>query len=336
MKYLIEIHHGIGDIVQMTGVIESIVKADTNAYIALIINKDSYKSLFECDDRVKKFYRIDFKGMTKFQIIFEVLKMRKEHFDYLLVSPISNKKYSQVLAKMINAKCSVGEQLVDKGLKNRHVEFEDVHIVKRNENIYKKLNISDMVFMPKLNVSEITIPINIEKEAIALCIGTSITQKTWNINNYIKLAEYLIKMGKQVIILGGKKEQDMLTTVNIPENCINMTGKLSLIQSAKVASLCNLVVGGDTGVMHIAAAVDTMTLTLFSCTSPYLHSPYSNKSYFYKIELPCQFCYENGKENECSDYKCINQIEFEKVKEIVDSILENKVDLKYKYMIKKG
>ena len=85
MKYLIEIHHGIGDVVQMTGVIESIYRADLNADIALILNKNSYKSLFRYDERVKKIFKIDFKSMSKKEILKEVWKMRKYHFDYFLL-----------------------------------------------------------------------------------------------------------------------------------------------------------------------------------------------------------------------------------------------------------
>ena len=38
MKYLIEIHHGIGDIVQMMSVVECILQYDAKAYIAIILN----------------------------------------------------------------------------------------------------------------------------------------------------------------------------------------------------------------------------------------------------------------------------------------------------------
>lgn len=333
MKYIVEIHHGIGDVVQMTGVIESIVKADEDAYIALILNKDAYTSLFEKDVRVQKFYKIDFKEMSKLEIIKEVLRIRKVHFDYLLLSPISNRRASRVLAFLINAKVSVGEQLSGKWKRRKHVQIEDTHIVQRNENVFKALGITGKVYSPVIYLGDINVNINIEKKALSLCVGTSLPQKTWDIDKYLEVANYFISVGYQVILLGGKKEAELLESKNISEKILNLAGKLSLIQSAKVAAMSKLNVGGDTGVMHMAAAVGATTLTLFSCTDPCLHSPYSSKSYFYYVHLPCQFCYDRGELNPCTGFKCIEEIEVEEVLKIMLEILDDKVELKYKFKI---
>ena len=71
--------------------------------------------------------------------------------------------------------------------------------------------------------------------------------------------------------------------LSLSDGVIDLTGKLSLIQSAKVASKCCLIVGGDTGIMHMAAAVGGTTLTLFSCTDPRLHCPYSRRKHLIRL-----------------------------------------------------
>ncbi len=333
MKYLIEIHHGIGDIVQMTGVIESINKADSNAYISLILNKDAYKSLFESDDRINEIYRIDFNGMSKMEIVKEVIKMRKKHYDYFLLSPISNRKASRILTKMIGARVSAGEQLKYIAEKEIHVLPENVHIVERNENVLRSLNIANEIFMPSLEIKKVQLPLEIKENTIALCIGTSIPQKTWALGNYINIAKSLIQDGYHIVILGGKKEAEELQNVELFPEISNLAGITSLIQSAKVAEKCRLVIGGDTGVMHMAAAVGATTLTLFSCTDPGLHSSYSENSYFFHVNLSCQYCYEKGQVLQCSDYKCIKNIHVEDIYCLVTEILNNKADKRYKYEI---
>lgn len=335
MKYLIEIHHGIGDVVQMTGIIESIVKNDSNAYIALILNKEAYKSLFEKDQRIDQFFRIDFKDMTKFQIMKEVLRIRKEHFDYLLLSPISNVKASRILTLLIGAKVSFGEQLQGQGKRRKRVKIKNVHIVKRNENVLKALDSEIKVFPPRLLVDnvDVNLGVEIEDKVVALCIGTSIPQKTWSLKNYLEIADRFLALNYDVILLGGKKEANALKDLPISDKIIDLTGKLTLIQSAKVAGMCKLVLGGDTGVMHMSAAVGATTLTLFSCTDPRLHSPYSNYSYFYNIKLPCQYCYERGEVDLCSDYKCINGILVDDVYNLMKSILDGNLNRKYKFSL---
>lgn len=111
MKYLIELYHGIDDVVQITGIIESIKKSEPDAYIALILNKDAYKTLFKNDCRVDKFYKIDLIEMSKKEIINVLREMRSEKFNYFFATPISNQKAIHVLAMMNGAKFIYGEQL---------------------------------------------------------------------------------------------------------------------------------------------------------------------------------------------------------------------------------
>ena len=52
---------------------------------------------------------------------------------------------------------------------------------------------------------------------------------------------------------------------------------------------------------------------------------------FRSIELPCQYCYERGEVALCQKHRCINEIEVEKVKDLMVSILGNVVDNKFKF-----
>lgn len=339
MKYLLEIHHGIGDVVQFTGLIESIRKYDKKAYIAMILNKDEYKAIFEGDKRVQKFYRIDMVGLSKVELMKTVLDMRREHFDYFLISPISNHKAIVLLAILINAKSSYGEQL--SGLEKINSRFisvkpEKIHIVERNANILKRMGIPFEWCFPKLFCTG-SFPIQIKQKSIGICIGTSIPQKTWHLDKYMKVATHFAKKGYGIVLLGGKKEEKQYLESGL-ENAdwINLMGRLNLMGSTMAAKKCVLVIGGDTGVLHMAAAVGTPTLTLFSCTDPHLHCPYSTNSYFYEIKMDCQYCYERGEVNNCKDYKCIEQIDAEEVIKLMGGILsDKKSELIEKYRFKK-
>lgn len=334
MKYLIEIHHGIGDVVQITGIIESIKKSEPDAYIALILNKDAYKTLFKNDCRVDKFYKIDLVEMSNKEIVNVLREMRSEKFDYFLASPISNQKAIHVLAMMSGAKFIYGEQFakISKLFKRyKATEKKDTeHIVKRNENVLRSMGKNFETNYPCLKCDKehvIDIPCN----SVAICIGTSIPQKTWPLEKYIQVAEFFENRGYHIVLLGGGKEQEQYSLYEKEHfTWMNLMGKLSLIESATAAGKCELVIGGDTGVMHMAAAVGATTLTLFSCTDPLLHAPYSNQSFYYTVKTDCQYCYEKGIVRQCKNYECLNAIEVQDVIAVAESILL-KTDKKEEY-----
>lgn len=292
--------------------------------------------MFPIEAGIDSVYFIDFKTMSKYQILRESLKMRREKFDYLLLSPISNTRASQILALIVNSKMSVGVQLKNTR-KQKCISNELKHIVSKNLDLVKALGYSNNLEVPKLYISKIGLSVEIKDNTIALCIGTSIPQKTWAIENYLKVARFFLEKGYYVVILGGKKERAELEKISLPKGIIDLTGKLSLIESAGVAGKSKLVIGGDTGVMHMAAAVGAATLTLFSCTNPYLHCPYSEHSYFYKKDLDCQFCAETIAIAEvglhCSDCKCIKEILPKDICSLAKDIIDGSADDMYKYKL---
>ena len=330
MKYLLEIHHGIGDVVQFTGIIDTIISRDNEANIAIIVNKEIYTELFNNDSRVQQFYIIDMNNLKV--TLKNVIAMRKAHFDYFILSPISNNRASKVLAFLINAEKSFGEQLSNSrwlGFNKINSE-KNAHIVERNQKIINKILGNKVMMMPRLKCNSDILDNEIDKK-IAICIGTSIPQKTWDLKKYLGLAYKLEMIGYKIVLLGGKKEELYYKETEKECNYINLLGKTTLYETASVCGKCELVIGGDTGVMHIAAAMGACTLTLFTCTDPKLHAPFSEKSYYYSVKLPCQYCYEDNNEDKCKEYRCVNEINVDEVFEIVKKILNREDDDKYRY-----
>ena len=86
--------------------------------------------------------------------------------------------------------------------------------------------------------------------------------------------------------------------------------------------------------MHMAAAVGTKTLTLFSCSEPTTHAPYSRQSYYYYVPTTCQFCFGTEALATCKDYKCIRAIDVAIITSIAKGILEESKEMvKYKFVI---
>lgn len=118
----------------------------------------------------------------------------------------------------------------------------------------------------------------------------------------------------QIVLLGGKDEINKSKQIEEKTDCINLVGKLSLDQSAFVISQSNAVITGDTGLMHIAAALKKPIVSVWGSTSPVLGMfPYFGEelveSSRIDLKLACKPCSKIGKES-CpkGHFKCMNQL----------------------------
>lgn len=92
---------------------------------------------------------------------------------------------------------------------------------------------------------------------IALSPGPLTGRRVWPVQNIIELGRGLCRMAKvHFVILGGPGEEasGQLLKQAMPEQVTDLTAKTTLRQTAAILQQCDLYVGRDTGVMHIAAA----------------------------------------------------------------------------------
>lgn len=76
--------------------------------------------------------------------------------------------------------------------------------------------------------------------------------------------ELLVARGEKVALIGGKEEEgECLPFAEMP-GVVNWAGKFKLGQMKAVLGGMKLTLGGDTGLMHIAASMGCPTLTVFS------------------------------------------------------------------------
>jgi ADP-heptose:LPS heptosyltransferase len=107
---------------------------------------------------------------------------------------------------------------------------------------------------------------------IAMGVGTKLPVKDWGEENWGKLLALLSKemANTKLILLGAPDEwerSEKLSRVWTGGH-INLCGKTSPRVSAAVLERCKLFIGHDSGPMHLASAVGTPTLGLFSWLNP--------------------------------------------------------------------
>jgi len=142
--------------------------------------------------------------------------------------------------------------------------------------------------------------------------------KQWATENFARVAEFLHEKGFSVIAITTKKEREVLEDLKQNSRAPILTfDDLSLPEITALASKAKLFVGNDSGIAHIAAAVQTPSVVIFGSSNivhwrPWTDAP--NEIVYEK--LPCQpcpghFCAEFG------EPKCILSVKTESVIEAI-------------------
>ena len=170
--------------------------------------------------------------------------------------------------------------------------------------------------MDKKNVGMILdrFKINNLNPLIAICFGGKFSVTHWPLNHYLEVIAILKeKYHAKIIILGGPFEEKHVDAVSkiAGDSVLNLIDKTTYMESAEILSRCNLLIANDCGAVHLAAAVGTPVVGIYSSRNfPGSWHPWGkNHTVLRNDTLPCRFCFRT----ECETMKCINSITVEQV-----------------------
>ncbi|MCE5277071.1 MAG: lipopolysaccharide heptosyltransferase II [Planctomycetaceae bacterium] len=119
--------------------------------------------------------------------------------------------------------------------------------------------------------------------------------KMWELGRFAAVADALIEQrGAQIIINAAPAERAIAAQVALAmrhEPLLSFAGRdnsLGLLKA--LAKRCGLVITGDTGVRHIAAAMGTAVVTLFGSTDPVWAQIDYPRERILRVEVPCSPC----------------------------------------------
>jgi lipopolysaccharide heptosyltransferase II len=105
--------------------------------------------------------------------------------------------------------------------------------------------------------------------------GFSLARR-WSPEKLAQAAEVLAsENGAELIIVGGSGDDSAALGQALTLPALNLTGKTTLPELADVLAQCDLFIGSDSGVMHLAAAVGTPVIAVFGPSNPDAWRPWS-------------------------------------------------------------
>jgi ADP-heptose:LPS heptosyltransferase len=145
--------------------------------------------------------------------------------------------------------------------------------------------------------------------------GSGSKKKVWPWERFVDLVHYLERhlRLRTVIVLGPAEGTEIQNGLEgMGEGAPILVKGLSLLQVASVIEGCQLFIGNDSGISHLAAALGLPTVALFGPTDPMVWSPRGEKAVVIQKRIDCSPC-PREKFFLCRDFECVRAIGIEEV-----------------------
>ena len=309
MKILILRFSSLGDIAMATALPRHLRKTFPDAKIDIAVRED-YKELVEwnpyLDDKLYISRREGLGGLWK------------------LTREIQQKRYDLVVDAHRSVRsffiCALNP-FVKKVYFNKRT-FKRLLLIFLKLNLFKKVDLQIIEYLKplfKLGISydglgtEIFVPEKINKKVfeqltsiipemetkvlIGIVPSAQWPGKRWSVNKFKELVTMISeKIDCNIVVVGGSKDCFCDDIATVAANVYSLAGKVSMVESAVVLSLCDVVVANDTGMMHVAEAVGTDVIGIMGPTSyEFGCYPYRSTSRVVELDMWCRPCSKNGK-----------------------------------------
>ncbi len=162
--------------------------------------------------------------------------------------------------------------------------------------------------LSRLNIPKPTKPI------LVLCPGAEYgPAKRWPADYFGAVARHQYNVGWEVWLFGSAKDEAITAEVQkaagVP--CLDLAGKTQLEDAVDLMSLASAVISNDSGLMHIAAALDRPLVAVYGSSDPGFTPPMSTRARIERLGLSCSPCFKR----ECpfGHYNCLVELRPERV-----------------------
>jgi len=310
----------IGDIVLTTPIIRCIKKQYPDVEISFL-TKDEYVPILEANPYINSIY--SFKNSLS-----EVIPLLKAADFDLIIDLHKNLRSFIVKVRLLKKSISFNKLNIRKWLR---VNFKinslpETHIVDRYFFVLRSLKIKNDgqgldYFIPEKDVVDLrTLPSAYKSGFYAIVIGAKHFTKRFPIDKQIELIDNL-KL--PIVLFGNQKEYNdgEIIKTRTQNEVFNSCGLFNINQSASLLKLAKKVITNDTGLMHIASALNKDIISIWGCTIPefgmypyQIKMPKNQIKYVQVQNLNCRPCSKIGL-SKCpkEHFDCMHNIKVEEI-----------------------
>lgn len=137
--------------------------------------------------------------------------------------------------------------------------------------------------------------------------------KRWPVDRFAAVAKEIVREhGATILLFGSKQDKDVTDAIatTIPGHCMNLAGTTSIREVMALIARCHAFITNDSGLMHVAGALNVPTVAIFGSTNPVTTSPPGERNIIIRKPVDCSPCLKPV----CpTDFRCMNLIGVEEV-----------------------
>jgi ADP-heptose:LPS heptosyltransferase len=119
--------------------------------------------------------------------------------------------------------------------------------------------------------------------------------KQWALDRFGGVAARLARTHRAALVLSGSGEDrplvdEVKTFIPPSAACLDVCGRVDLVTLGAFLERAGVVITGDTGPMHLAAALDVPLVAVFGPSDPRRWGPASDRARVVTADLPCRPC----------------------------------------------
>lgn len=130
---------------------------------------------------------------------------------------------------------------------------------------------------------------------LGLCPGAEYGEaKRWPAEYYAEVANHMLKQGWQVWLFGSEKDQPVTATIQqlTGQRCVDLAGKTQLGDAIDLMAQCHTIISNDSGLMHVAAALDKPLIAIYGSSDPTHTPPMHPQAVIEHLGLSCSPCFK--------------------------------------------
>jgi heptosyltransferase-2 len=157
---------------------------------------------------------------------------------------------------------------------------------------------------------------------IVFCPGAEYgPAKRWPAQHFAALAQLVASPRRPVWLIGSEKDAATGDAIAATAGgaAVNLCGRSTLEQAIDLIASASCVVSNDSGLMHVAAALDRPLIALYGSSSAAYTPPLSQKARIISRKLPCSPCFK--RECPLGHFDCLNGIDPQQVATAINQAL---------------
>jgi heptosyltransferase-2 len=341
MKILVNALSGNGDALMFSPALRILKEKIPDARIDMLVMFKSVGEMFANNPFLDNIYFINFLKQSKFKSLSEVLKLRKNKYDFSINIYPSNRSEYNIVNFVAGGKKRISHHYNHTKFSRAEFlnnilidEVANQHNVLQNTEIAKKIvNFSDEeiegmeIYLSDKDIADAELwikDVNPEKRMlIGFHPGSALLKnhihKRWAKEKFAKLGELLMKEYKAKILLFGN-EFELNEEINSwMDNRGFIASTKNYMDSMARMRNCKLFVSNDTAFLHSAAAFKIPTVAIFGYTNHRELFPWKTKHIIVRKNLDCSPCFFNSpRPATCiwlgkDEFKCMNLLTVEDV-----------------------